>query len=486
MNRRVLLVDDQLEKLGALTQWLRQSYELETATSAEDALWRVRTEGPFAVVVTDYQMPGESGIGLLAHLREESPDTVRVLMTGHADLDVAREATNRGEVFRFLEKPLPLDMLRAVLDEGLERHAARCAEADLLRDLQDTQRSVARIAHSLEEDLEETTPLDAITELAARCATAVSMEELAGAAVDAGAQLLPGRGMRIALHTGRRKEDAASLRRGPRIAAPVHREVVCGSDGELGHFLVGGLHGAELSEEERRIVKAVASIAGVSIQNLVRRRQRDDAQHAVIFAMARLAEARDNETGKHLERVSNYCALAAEGLRHEAEFAHVIDDLFIEDIIRSAPLHDVGKVGIPDAILLKPGKLDPSEWAIMQTHPQIGADILRRVIDRSSDPGFLLMALDIAWCHHETWAGTGYPRGLTGEEIPLAARILSVADCYDALTTVRPYKKPWTHVAALEYLREESGKRFDPRVVAAFLENRERADQVRVRLADPD
>jgi putative two-component system response regulator len=201
--------------------------------------------------------------------------------------------------------------------------------------------------------------------------------------------------------------------------------------------------------------------------------------------MAHLAEARDSVTGKHMARVSRYCELAAEALRGlDPRFEEEIEPSFVEDIGRAAPLHDVGKVGIPDSILLKPGPLDEEEWAVMRTHPQIGADLVQRVIERTEDPGSLPMGYDIALCHHERWDGSGYPQGLAGEDIPLSARILAVADCFDALTSRRPYKEAWTHEAAADYLRDHAGTQFDPSVVEAFLTREDEADEIRRRLSD--
>ena len=147
-------------------------------------------------------------------------------------------------------------------------------------------------------------------------------------------------------------------------------------------------------------------------------------------------------------------------------------------------MHDIGKVGIPDAILLKPGKLSADEWEVMKTHAQIGADCLSSVIDVHRPQSSLQMSLDIAWCHHEKWDGSGYPRGLRGEQIPLSARILALADVYDALTTVRPYKQAWTHQRAISWLSQVGGTHLDPRVVKAFLTRADRADAIRARLAD--
>ena len=140
-----------------------------------------------------------------------------------------------------------------------------------------------------------------------------------------------------------------------------------------------------------------------------------------------------------------------------------VSDEWVELLFQAAPMHDIGKIGIPDAVLLKPGKLDPDEWEIMQRHAQIGAEIIGE--DGSS---LLKMARDIALCHHEKWDGSGYPQGLAGEAIPLEARIVAIADVFDALTSERPYKKAWTIDDACQLIREQSGKHFDPQLVEHF------------------
>jgi putative two-component system response regulator len=273
--------------------------------------------------------------------------------------------------------------------------------------------------------------------------------------------------------------------RGPALSHERVVQPIESHEGRLGSLVIDkGCEFTPLSEEQLAMLPSIAASCAVAARNQIRRRERDEAQHATIMALARLAERRDNETGKHLERVSQYCRLIAEGLREDGWYREVISDEFVRDLVRSAPLHDIGKVGIPDAILLKPGKLTPEEWRIMKTHTEIGAETLRSVIAESSRQRFLEMSLDITWCHHEKWDGSGYPRGLAGNAIPLSARILALADVYDALTSDRPYKRAWTHADALQWLVSGSGSHFDPRVVEAFLARAEQADAIRACLAD--
>lgn len=190
-----------------------------------------------------------------------------------------------------------------------------------------------------------------------------------------------------------------------------------------------------------------------------------------IHALARLAETRDNETGNHILRTREYVRLLGQRLLARfGERSLGLDAHDIDMIARSAPLHDIGKVGIPDSILLKPGKLDPEERAIMQTHAALGAAAIAQA---ERDAGGQAMkhldyAKQIARSHHERWDGAGYPDGLSGEAIPLPARLMALADVFDALVSPRVYKRPWSLEAARSYILEQSGKHFDPAVVEVF------------------
>jgi putative two-component system response regulator len=188
-----------------------------------------------------------------------------------------------------------------------------------------------------------------------------------------------------------------------------------------------------------------------------RTRQLDSTRLQVIRRLGRAAEFKDNETGLHVIRMSHYTRLLAEAAGGNAEW---VDLLF-----NAAPMHDIGKIGIPDRILTKPGALTREERAIMQRHPGIGAEIIGE-----SDSDLLQLAREVALTHHENWDGSGYPARLAGERIPLAGRIAAVADVFDALTMMRPYKAPWPVEQAVAYIRSQAGLKFDPRLVARFLE----------------
>jgi len=194
-----------------------------------------------------------------------------------------------------------------------------------------------------------------------------------------------------------------------------------------------------------------------------------ESQMATIFALVKLAESRDDETGAHIERTASFCRLLADKARHLPQYAKIINDDYVATIYRASPLHDIGKVGISDLILLKPGKLTPAEFAIMKTHVEIGYQTLKNIDKRYQNNAFVQMGLDITRHHHERWDGTGYLAELKGEKIPLSARIMALADVYDALRSKRVYKPPFTHKDAVAMMQEESGTHFDPTLVELFI-----------------
>lgn len=199
-----------------------------------------------------------------------------------------------------------------------------------------------------------------------------------------------------------------------------------------------------------------------------------ESRELIIFGMANLAESRDPETGAHLDRMREYCRVIAEHLSRQAKFREQVDGEFVQLIYMTSPLHDIGKVGIPDRILLKAGALTREEFEIMKKHAEIGARTLDTAAGAYPEAKFLCMARDIARYHHEKFDGSGYPEGLSGENIPLCGRIVALADVYDALTTKRVYKPAFSHEKAVAIIREGRGRHFDPDIVDAFEATQER------------
>lgn len=225
------------------------------------------------------------------------------------------------------------------------------------------------------------------------------------------------------------------------------------------------------------------------LEHLVEERTRQLAQmqEAIIIAMASLAETRDNETGNHIRRTQAYMKALAQQLSKHPRFAAVLTEENIELLYKSAPLHDLGKVGVPDSILLKPGKLDDDEFAIMKMHTVYGRDAILAVEKQlGGSNSFLAFAREIAYSHQEKWDGTGYPEQLAGDAIPVSARLMAVADVYDALISRRIYKGAYSHEEAVSMMTQERGRHFDPDVLDAFLQIEQKFRAIALQYSDDD
>ena len=224
------------------------------------------------------------------------------------------------------------------------------------------------------------------------------------------------------------------------------------------------------------------------LEEMVRERTRELelTQEATIESMAALAEYRDPETGGHIQRTKNYMKVLAERLKDHTNFKDFLTGNTVELLYKSAPLHDIGKVGIEDSILLKPGKLTDEEFEEIKKHTIYGRDAIRAAVKNLGKDSFLKYAEDIAYTHQEKWDGSGYPQGLKNGEIPIPGRLMAVADVYDALISKRVYKAPFTHSKAVTIIAEGKGSHFDPDMVDAFLEIQEEFRQIAIEFADFD
>ena len=256
-----------------------------------------------------------------------------------------------------------------------------------------------------------------------------------------------------------------------------------GTDGGLDKS-VESLKGMEIhtGDEIENLYNALVKMGSDSVNYVEELESKNETiskmQMALIMVLADMVEGRDEDTGDHIRKTAAYTRIIMNGLRKKGYYTEQLTDQFMHDVFHSAPLHDIGKIGVSDLILNKPGKLTDEEFAEMKKHTLIGEDILDKVIATVPHSGYLIEARNLAGGHHEKWNGKGYPRGLSGEEIPLAARIMAVADVFDALISKRVYKPPFTIEKALSIIKEDAGSHFDPLVAEAFLAEEEEVRKV--------
>lgn len=479
----VLLVDDVAQLRDSLSQMLASEFDVTCVTSAAHALEILRGTQRFSVVISDYDMPDTSSVDLMRVLEEERPELALIMLTGAPELDLTNDISSH----RFLVKPCGVRDLVDAVRSGVEYSHAYVDEELELGELEFGFGAMTELNHSLELRVrEQGESIASFRRMTAGLNEADDLDEIAWVTATAAYEVLGGRGIFVQImdRGGVRAEQSL----GPEMSQRMIAEPMMTKDGAIGEIVIDvlGPDGRRASRADQHLLAAIASTAAVAAHSEFSKRERDDSQYATVVALARLSEQRDQETGQHLDRVSAYCRLIAETMRERGLYPELLTNGYIRDLERSAPLHDIGKVGIPDSILLKKGKLTASEWEVMKTHAEIGADTLRSVTTGRHAPGYLLMGLEVALGHHERWDGSGYPAGIEGLDIPLCARIVALADVYDALTNHRPYKVAWAHTDAMALIEESSGSHFDPEVVESFLSVEAVADEIHRRLADED
>lgn len=527
ISRKVLFVDDEALLLEGIKRQLRRELDITLATSGVAGLDILKNDGPFAVVVSDFNMPGMDGIGFLQKVHEYYPDTVLIMLTGRAELDVAINALHHAHISRFLSKPCPKEVLLETISDSMEQYRLRISEQLLQDRLKQTNQQLADLNNHLEQlVLQKTHALQLQYGFVSQMAKIANSQQIIDAFLAAIHDITGSDKINLWLNpklddkfncyaaTQSRISEFSSLDcHGGVIAQTLNShsrwlcndsEVIANSfDKEIAqgtpylcqpltnnNRVIGLLLLASDTGQhslDAPILEALASMANVAataLQSFWNREAFADAQDAIITALAKLSEYRDPETGAHLLRLKKYSALLCNYLAKTPEFQHRITAEFTQDLVRSSPLHDIGKVGIPDAILKKPGKLSEDEFAVMKNHAKIGGDTLRSVYDQYPSQNFIKCGMEIAYSHHEKWDGTGYPCGLKGEEIPLTARILALVDVYDALTCRRIYKAPFSREKAKSIILDGRGIHFDPALVNAFLNLESQFHQIAEEFAD--
>ena len=512
---RVLVVDDDVNARALCRRVLtREGYEVAEAVDGHAALAAIEQNLPHVVVV-DALMPDMDGLECTQRIKANlaTRDLPVIMLSARTDASDIIAGLEAG-ADEYITKPIRSREL-ALRIRSMAK--LRCGHLELLQS-NEMRGEQARVLTNLLEfsrELGEARTLDAVLhKLVSATADVTCSRRVSVMLPDENIECL-----RIAQSVGI-EEDLASTVCVPiedATAGRVFRSrspIVCNSEAEMctgcrtsaspifcgvpmmltalatWESVIGvlsitdRLNGRPFAPVELEYVDLIASIAAPAIHDCITRQARDDARDSVVAALSSLAEQRDVETGKHLERVKRYSLMLSEVLRTTADYRTTIDDAFLRDLARAVPLHDIGKVAIPDHILLKPGKLTPAEMAIMKTHAKIGAATIRSVIERARGARFLTMAEEVAVGHHEWYDGSGYPNGLSGRAIPLSARIVALADVYDALTTKRVYKDAFSHERAATMILQSSGVQFDPDVVDAFLQREDEFAATAAALAD--
>ena len=478
LNSRVLLVDGNSDHLSGLAELLEGDYEVHVAPSGDEALSICEEYSPFALVLADQELSGMRGVELLARIGDRWPGTERILMSASAEAEMLVRAVNEARVFHFLQKPLSSEELRGVVLHAVAHFQAGEEERLLTEQLSFARESLISMTETLEQRLAlEMRRLCTVEDMGMGLVNVQSVETIAQLILQSLERMFQGKGIRLVVEG--KQYLGGELVRQPGHELSYWREPIYAAGEELGEIFIETLAGGP-STTERRLLRLVCAFVSLAAQTRQDYGKSREAKLQAIRHLADVAEPNPEDALEHHDHVGLFSRLIAEELRSNGRDRGLLTERFIDDLDLAAQLHDIGKAGISPAILNKPGPLTDEEWEIVRQHPTVAAETLRSALESSGgEESSLRMAYDIALHHHETWDGGGYPRGIKGEKIPLSARILTVADCYDALTTERPYKERWTHEDALAFLREERGQRFDPLVIDALLARGEELSEMR-------
>ncbi|TWT40593.1 Cyclic di-GMP phosphodiesterase response regulator RpfG [Phycisphaerae bacterium RAS1] len=511
----VLVVDDDASSRRLLRRLLeRDGFEVIEANDGEQALAAARERAPH-VIVMDVDMPGMDGIECTRRLKADPALCACpvIIVSGHSD-DAQVEAGLRAGAEEYVGKPVrhsefvlrvrSMNRLQRSNIELMQSNAVRGEQARAMTILFELSRSLGT-ARDMQDIVDETVTATAGLLNCGRVSLMLPDEQRASLII-AGAVGVPdelrnsvrppiGSGVAgrvfssgAAVICNSESDRAGRL---DRYETDFFASVPLASKALTSHEVVVGVlniterHDARpFAEQEIEYLDLICNMAASALEQVRAAAARERAHAAIVQGLAKLAEHRDADTGRHLERVTQVALMLASELRACPRYAATIDEEYLKDLEFAMPLHDIGKVSVPDAILLKPGPLTGSEFEAVKRHTLVGASALESVIAKSPGVGFLAMARDIAHYHHERFNGTGYPKGLVAEQIPLAARIAAVADVYDALRTKRPYKEALSHEKAVAIILESSGSHFDPLVVEAFVHREHDLAALAARLTD--
>jgi PAS domain S-box-containing protein len=485
-NAPVLVIDDDETTLGLMKELLELHDHLTlTAKEGNQGIEIFAQERPH-LVITDIRMPGMDGMEVLRKIREIDEQVPVVLVTGFGDLDLAIGALRVG-AYDFLQKPINPDLLLKTVKHGLEHYRLRRFESDyteLLRSqVEERTRELAESNDFLEGILNSTASVSIITTDFDQHVMSwnTGAERIFGYTAD---EMVGSKISKLYVQDDSNLEVVTQLREKLwKKGEPVHALVKqLAKDGKILNIALALSPMKSPSGELRGILGLGRDVTEEFRLNV----QLKKVQSTAVFALAKLAEWRDGETGYHLRRLRAYCEILCRQLRTKPKYESVITDQFIENLVQSSVLHDIGKVALDDEILFNSDRFQEEEYERMKLHTIYGGQALEEAAEEAGEETFLSVGKDVAYYHHEHWDGSGYPFGIEGEEIPLAARIVSIADVYDAITTERRYKRSYSHEDTCAIIVKNRGKQFDPTLVDVFLEVQEEFKAIRIALSKED
>ncbi|MBP8084493.1 MAG: response regulator [Spirochaetes bacterium] len=520
---KILVVDDDINVNKTLSAFLKKlGYDILNAFNGAEAVSVLEKNADVDLVITDLKMPIMNGRELLSMMLERFNSVPRIVLTAVGSDEDIIHALKTG-AYDFLTKPVTdFNLLNHSVKRAIDRKKIGDEKDKANLQLEKMFEIISLLNQGLDiEEIFDKIDISLKSVIPFNSITLVSLdhdEKSFHVKLSHSDKVLPAKsGFRLKLdetvfHNILRAKDVIIANDIDTFISKLNlpeetREIISKETSSaviMPLFVENSIKGFLLflseepepyNEEHLRFLKLIAGQISLSIQRgdltsqlemhtkhlehivKVRTHELLKTQKTTIFALSKLAETRDSETGEHLERMRNYCVLLAQIMKYSGEYETITSE-FMRNIYDSCILHDIGKVGIPDEILLKPTALNHEEFEIIKTHTVIGYNALNDASKTLGDNSFLDMAKDIALYHHERWDGLGYPEGRHGENIPIVARIVTIGDVYDALTSKRPYKEAIPHEETVEIMRQEAF-RFDPRIFKLFLYNHEDFDRIR-------
>lgn len=511
---KILIVDDEIFVRKALSRYLSKvGFTVDTAEDGNIAIDKL-SGNSFDLVLTDLKMPNLDGSGLLTIMSEKFPDIPKIVLTGFGTNEDIILALKTG-AYDFLTKPImDFKILKHAIERALDRkrlndeknrYVIQQQQINDIVTLLNRGKKTEEIFKLLNDTLKNSLPFNRLTLALIEESTKTVVTKM----VESDREVFLKVGVNYPLEESSLKDVAASkevllindLREYSKEHPKSKSTRMLLDEGMLsaltlpliinnvvrGFLIFNSESPSVFTKEHIVFLKSISGQISFSIQrgelidqlelhtknleHLVKARTHEilKTQRTTIFALSKLAEARDTETGEHLERIRNFSVLIAQIFKYSGHEQEITNE-YLRDLYDSSILHDIGKVGISDTILLKPGPLTPAEYEIIKTHTTIGYNALKLASKDLGENSFLKMAMDITLYHHEMYCGGGYPTGIKGNDIPLAARIVTLTDIFDALSSKRPYKEAFSHEKTLKIMQEEE-KRFDPVLFKLFLEN---------------